>query len=366
MAERSDLRHTPLIDAHRAAGARLVDFAGWEMPLHYGSQVEEHHRVRRDAGMFDVSHMTVVDIEGPEAQTFLRRLVANDVARLQPGQALYGCMLNERGGVVDDLIVYDLGRGGYRMVVNAATRDKDLAWLARQAEGLAVAIRVRDELAMIAIQGPRARELTLPHLPHSLRAPARELPSFHAAAGGGWFVARTGYTGEDGFEVMLPAEAAPDLWERLREAGVAPVGLGARDTLRLEAGMALYGQDMDEDITPLESGLGWTVAWEPEGRDFVGRAALEALRAAGVARKRVGLVLQGRGVIRSGMPVHTPHGEGRVTSGGFSPTLGCAIALARVPSEVGPDTPVEVEIRGRRQPAQVVRPPFVRHGKPCL
>ncbi len=366
MAEAEQLKHTPLIDQHRRAGARLVDFAGWAMPLHYGSQVEEHHQVRRHAGMFDVSHMTVVDVGGAEARPYLRTLIANDIARLQPGQALYGCMLNARGGVVDDLIVYDLGEGAYRVVVNAATRDKDLEWMSRHAEGRAVALAVRDDLAMIAIQGPRACELTLLLLPQSLRAAARELPPFHAAAGRGWFVARTGYTGEDGFEVMLPAEAAADFWETLREAGVAPAGLGARDTLRLEAGMALYGQDMDEDTTPLESGLGWTVAWEPQDRDFIGREALEAQRAAGVSRKRVGLVLEGRGVIRSGMVVHTPQGEGRVTSGGFSPTLGQAIALARVPAGVGPDTPVTVEIRGRRQPARVVRPPFVRHGKPCL
>ncbi len=367
-ADVSTLKHTPLFERHREAGAKLVDFSGWAMPLHYGSQVEEHHQVRRHAGVFDVSHMTVVDVTGADAYAYLRRLLANDIARLEAGRALYSCMLDERGGVIDDLIAYDLGGGAYRLVVNAATRAKDLDWMAAQADGRAVALVVRDDLAMLAVQGPQARALTLPLLPQSLRGPARELAPFRAAqghvAGGEWFVARTGYTGEDGFEVLLPAERAPAFWDALLEAGVAPAGLGARDTLRLEAGMALYGQDMDQSTTPLETGLGWTVAWEPAERDFIGRAALEAQRAAGVKVKQVGLVMEGRGVLRPGMAVHTPAGEGVITSGGFSPTLGRAIALARVPVDTGERA--EVAVRGRREPVRVVRPPFVRHGKPLV
>ncbi len=357
-------RRTPLHDRHRAAGARMVGFAGWEMPLHYGSQVEEHHAVRRAAGVFDVSHMTVVDVTGGGAEAFLRRLLANDVARLAAeGQALYTCMLNERGGVIDDLIVYRAGPGWFRLVVNAATREKDLAWMCRHAGPHGVAVAERAELAMLAVQGPEARERTLPLLPPALRQAAAALAPFRAAHLGpdGWLVARTGYTGEDGFEAILPADEAGALWDGLLAAGVRPCGLGARDTLRLEAGLNLYGQDMDEDTTPLECGLGWTVAWEPADRDFIGRAALERQRAAGPARVQAGLVLEARGVLRPGQTVRTPRGEGRVTSGGFGPTIGRSIALARVPA--GTEGRVEVEIRGRALPARVVRPPFVRQGR---
>ncbi len=357
-------RRTPLHARHLAAGGRLVDFAGWEMPLHYGSQIEEHHAVRREAGVFDVSHMTVVDVHGERAEGYLRRLLANDVARLEaPGKALYTCMLNERGGVIDDLIVYRAGPGWYRVVVNAATRGKDLDWMRRQAAPFGVAVDERETLAMLAVQGPAARARCLPLLPEALRAAAGALRPFHAVHEGpeGWFVARTGYTGEDGFEIILPGEAAGALWDALLAAGVRPCGLGARDTLRLEAGLNLYGQDMDEDTTPLECGLGWTVAWEPAGRDFIGRAALERQRGEGSARVQVGLVLEGRGVLRPGHEVRTPTGPGRVTSGGFAPTLGRSIALARVPRGTGER--VEVLVRGRHLPARVVRPPFVRHGR---
>ncbi|ROR34645.1 glycine cleavage system aminomethyltransferase GcvT [Inmirania thermothiophila] len=355
-------RRTPLHDHHVAGGARMVEFAGWRMPLHYGSQVEEHHRVRREAGMFDVSHMTIVDLEGPAARPFLRRLLANDVDRLQvPGKALYGCMLNERGGVVDDLIAYFLAEGRFRLVVNAATREKDLDWIRRHAAPFEVAVTVRDDLAMLAVQGPAARERVHRVLGAGADAAARLAP-FHGAEIGGLFVARTGYTGEDGYELMIPAAEAGAWWDRLREAGVAPCGLGARDTLRLEAGMCLYGQDMDEEVTPLECGLGWTVAWEPASRAFIGREALEAQRAAGVTVRAVGLLLEGRGVLRHGQKVYVPgQGEGVVTSGGFSPTLGRSIGLARVPVRVG--THCEVEIRGRRERARIVKPPFVRHGR---
>lgn len=357
------MQRTPLHAAHLTAGARMVDFSGWEMPVHYGSQIEEHHQVRRDAGMFDVSHMTVVDLGGDRARPFLSRLLANDVGRLrEAGKAMYGCMLNERGGVIDDLITYFLNERHFRLVVNAATRAKDLAWLRRQAEPFGVDVSERADLAMIAVQGPQARERALTVLPRSLAKPARELGPFFACADGDWFVARTGYTGEDGFEITLPAAAAMPLWKALLDAGVRPCGLGARDTLRLEAGMNLYGQDMDEEVTPLESGLGWTVAMQDE-RPFIGREALEAQRAAGVRRRFVGLVLEDRGVLRGGQAVATPDGEGVTTSGGFSPTLQRAIALARVPTgEAGECT---VEVRGRSLRARIVRPPFVRHGRAC-
>jgi aminomethyltransferase len=355
-------RRTPLYDAHVAGGARIVDFAGWDMPVHYGSQIQEHHSVRGAAGMFDVSHMCIVDLSGEGATDLLRRLLANDVARLEePGRALYTCMLNERGGVIDDLIVYYLGPGAYRAVVNAGTRDKDLAWIRAHTPGTGVDVAERTDLAMIAVQGPKARDLAHPLLPAELGDAAPGLRRFAAASSGDWMVARTGYTGEDGYELMVPATEAPDLWRRLLEAGVRPVGLGARDTLRLEAGMNLYGHDMDEDTTPLESGLAWTVAWDPAERDFIGRPALEAQREAGVPRALRGLMLDGKGVLRDGMPVHTAAGEGVVTSGSFAPTLEASIALARLPTGAGDR--VEVEMRGRRVPAHVVRPPFVREGR---
>ena len=354
---------TPLFAAHKAAGARMVDFAGWEMPIHYGSQLEEHHQVRRDAGMFDVSHMTVADISGTQARAFLRYLLANDVARLTvAGKALYSCMLNEQGGVIDDLIAYFFEESDFRLVVNAATRDKDLRWIRARAAGFEANVRERRDLAMIAVQGPAAREKALRALPPACAEEAIRLQPFQAARFDGFFVARTGYTGEDGFEVTVPAAAAVELWDRLREAGVKPCGLGARDTLRLEAGMNLYGQDMDEQVSPLESGLSWTVAMK-DAREFVGRKALEKQKSAGVSRRFVGLVLEERGILRQGQQVITPDGLGVTTSGGFSPTLQRAIALARIP--VGDAVTATVDIRGKRLPARIVKPPFVRHGEAC-
>jgi aminomethyltransferase len=354
---------TPLYDAHVAAGARMVDFGGWDMPVNYGSQIEEHHAVRRDAGMFDVSHMCVVDLRGARVRDFLRRMLANDVAKLtEPGKALYSCMLRENGGVIDDLIVYYLDDQWYRMVVNAGTRDKDLEWLRAHAGGYDVSVEPRFDLAMIAVQGPNARSRAAPLLEPGFAARALELGNFFGAASDHWFVARTGYTGEDGWEIMLPADRATEFWTRLRAAGVHQCGLGARDTLRLEAGMNLYGNDMDESVSPLESGLGWTIAWEPQDRDFIGRGALAAQKAHGVPRKLVGLVLAERAVLRSHQKIVVPAvGEGEVTSGTFSPTLERSIGLARVPSQTADRC--EVEIRGRLLQAAVVRPPFVRHGK---
>ncbi len=359
---------TVLNATHRALGARMVDFGGWDMPIHYGSQIEEHHAVRRDAGMFDVSHMTVVDLHGEAVRPFLRRLLANSVDKLKKtGRALYSCMLDERGGVIDDLIVYYLGEHWFRLVVNAATRDKDLAWIAARAAEHGVEVQERPELAMIAVQGPKARERLHALLDAEGARAAEAVPRFaavqaHGPDGMPLFVARTGYTGEDGYEVILPEAHAEALWRALLDAGVRPAGLGARDTLRLEAGMALYGQDMDESVSPLEAGLAWTVAFD-EGRDFIGRAALEAQRAAGVPRQTIGLVLDERGVLRHGQPVRCACGAGEVLSGTFSPTLGKAIALARVPAgEVGE---VSVDIRGKDVAVRAVKPPFVRDGVAC-
>ena len=355
-------RTTPLHDWHVAAGAKMVDFAGWDMPLHYGSQLDEHRMVRATAGLFDVSHMCAVDVAGTDATTFLRRLVANDVARLtSTGAALYSCMLNEAGGVLDDLIIYRR-ENGYRVVVNAGTRDADITWMHQQASGLAVDIVERTDLAMLAAQGPEAPAAVARVLGDAIGERALALAAFNAIEDGDRFIARTGYTGEDGFEITLPTGEAVAMADALRAAGVAPAGLGARDTLRLEAGMNLFGSDMDENITPLEAGLTWTVAFEPADRDFIGRAALERQRAEGVPRKRIGLVLEGRGVLRSHQPVYTAAGDGEITSGSFSPTLGAAIALARVPAASKGE--VEVDVRGKRLRARIVRPPFVRDGKP--
>lgn len=354
---------TPLYDAHVAAGARMVDFGGWDMPLHYGSQKEEHHAVRNEAGVFDVSHMTIVDIEGDRAQEFLRHLLANDVARLtDSGKALYTCMLNEAGGVIDDLIVYFFTPERYRLVVNAATRDKDLAWINAQAEAFSVAVSERDDLAMLAVQGPSARELAGRILPADYRDAALALKPFFGLEAGDWFVARTGYTGEDGFEIVMPAAEADTAWQGLLDAGVKPAGLAARDTLRLEAAMNLYGNDMDEETSPLEAGLGWTIAWEPAERDFIGRAAVEAMRANAGRQRFVGLLLEDKGVLRAHQRIVVEGiGDGETTSGGFAPTIGRSIALARVPA--GDYEQAEVEIRGKRLKVRIVPTPFVRHGK---
>jgi aminomethyltransferase len=309
--------------------------------------------------------MTVVDVAGPQAMTYLQRLLANDVQRLNiPGKALYSGMLNPQGGVIDDLIVYRTA-GGYRLVVNAATRDKDLAWMQAQAEGFSVTLTERSELAMLAIQGPYARTKILPLVTPARAALIQELKVFQGMADGDWFIARTGYTGEDGLEIILPAERVADFFNQLVGAGIAPIGLGARDTLRLEAGMNLYGQDMNEQVSPLEANMGWTIAWEPEERAFIGREALAEQKAAGVVQKLVGLVLEERGVLRAHQVVRIAGvGEGEITSGSFSPTLGKSIALARVP--VATSDRAEVEIRGKWYPVRVVQPNFVRHGKALI
>jgi len=359
------LKETALHPEHSRLGAKLVDFAGWDMPIHYGSQLEEHHAVRAGCGMFDVAHMSAIDLHGARTREFLRTLVANDVARLKtPGKALYTCMLNEQGGVIDDLIVYGMVSGRedwFRLVVNAGTTDKDLPWIRRHAAAFGVDVKHRSDLGILAVQGPQVRQKVAPHLPAALRDAALGLKAFQSVYGEPWFVATTGYTGEDGFEFIVPHAELVQLWKKLEADGVRPCGLGARDTLRLEAGMNLYGLDMDDGVTPLECGLAWTVAFDPADRAFIGRPALEAMRTA-PPRKQVGLVLEGRGVLRSHMPVKFANGAiGETTSGSFAPSMKGSVALARVQGHAS--GACEVEIRGQWQPARVVQPPFVRNGK---
>jgi aminomethyltransferase len=356
-------KKTPKHHKHVEAGARIVDFGGWDMPLHYGSQKEEHHAVRQSAGMFDVSHMTIVDLTGERVREFLRYLLANDVAKLtEPGKALYTSMLNEDGGVIDDLIVYFMHEGWFRVVVNAATRDKDIAWIRQHGSSYDVTVNEREELAMIAVQGPQARQLAAPCIGDEWREAALELKPFFGMEAGDLFIARTGYTGEDGWEIVLPAAQAPAMWDQLIAAGVVPCGLGARDTLRLEAAMNLYGSDMDETVSPLEAGLGWTIAWEPADRDFIGRGPLEELRADSSRRRFVGLLLEDKGVLRNHQRVVVEGiGEGEVTSGGFSPSIGRSIALARLPA--GDYDRAQVEVRGKLLNVRIVKTPFVRNGQ---
>lgn len=355
---------TPLYDAHVKAGAKMVDFHGWDMPLNYGSQIEEHHAVRRACGVFDVSHMTIVDVTGAQAQPFLRYLLANDIAKLKTeGKAQYTSMLNEEGGVIDDLIVYFFSETSYRLVVNSATRDRDIAWIEKVAADFDVAINERDEFGMLALQGPEAAEKIKTVLTDAQFAEIDGMKPFIGKEVGDYFIATTGYTGEKGYEIVVPADKLESLWDTFLNADVAPCGLGSRDTLRLEAGMNLYGQDMDENVTPLEANMGWSVAFEPADRDFIGRKALEQKKAEG-HHKLVGLVMEAKGVLRHGQKVLVEGGEGMITSGTFSPTLGFSVALARVPSSVG-DT-AEVEMRKKQVPVKVVKPGFVRNGQSVL
>tara|TARA_R110001583_G_scaffold132271_1_gene284232 strand:- start:886 stop:1968 length:1083 start_codon:yes stop_codon:yes gene_type:complete len=354
-------KQTPLYQQHLDANGKIVDFGGWDMPIHYGSQLQEHNVVREDAGMFDVSHMTIVDITGPEALAYLQKILANDVSKLGfTGKALYTGMLNEEGGVIDDLIVYKMD-GWYRTVVNCGTREKDLAWMNKQIAAFDATLTERPELAMVAVQGPNAIKKVKQVRPQDADV-IGELKVFQGLPVNEWFYARTGYTGEDGLEIIVPEAEVVEFWQALVAAGVAPTGLGARDTLRLEAGMNLYGNDMDDSISPLEAGMGWTIAWEPAERDFIGRKALEAQKAAGIPTKLVGIVLETRGVMRSHQKVVVEGiGEGEVTSGTFSPTLQHSIAMARVPYDTGSEC--NIEMRGKLIPARVVKMPFVRNGK---
>ena len=357
---------TVLFDKHIEAGAKMVDFHGWEMPINYGSQIEEHHAVRQDAGMFDVSHMTIVDIKGSEAKAFLQKLVTNDVAKLQEeGKALYTGMLNEEGGVIDDLIVYHFNETFYRMVVNSATREKDLAWITKQSASFDVTVTEQPDYAMIAVQGPNAKAKVATVISAEQQAAVEGMKPFYGVQAGDLFIATTGYTGEAGYEIILPPEQAADFWQALTDAGVKPAGLGARDTLRLEAGMNLYGSDMDETVSPLAANMGWTISWQPEDRDFIGREALTKLKEQGTD-KLVGLVMEQKGVLRGGLKVISDAGEGVITSGTFSPTLGFSIAMARVPKGVELGSTVQVEMRKKLVDVKVVKAGFVRNGKSVL
>ncbi|MGH8777724.1 glycine cleavage system aminomethyltransferase GcvT [Paraburkholderia sp.] len=367
----TELKHTPLHATHCALNARMVDFGGWDMPVNYGSQIDEHRAVRTDAGMFDVSHMCVVDVTGDKARDFFQFALANNVGKLQTtGRALYSCMLNPDGGVIDDLIVYYFADDSFRVVVNASTADKDIAWF-RQLDaqrGYGLTIAPRRDLAIVAVQGPNARDKVWQVAP-STRTATELLKPFHAAKidntpFGELMIGRTGYTGEDGFEVVLPATSVGEFWDALQRQGVRPCGLGARDTLRLEAGMNLYGQDMDDNVSPLDAGLAWTVDLT-QPRDFVGRPVLEA---EGSRSTFVGLILlkengKAGGVLRAHQKVVTSHGDGEITSGTFSPTMQESIAFARVPKGVQPGDVVHVQIRDKALPASVVKLPFVRNGK---
>jgi len=360
-------QRTPLYQQHLNAGAKIVDFGGWDMPIQYQSLIEEHHAVRQHAGVFDVSHMTVVDIGGAQAKAWLRYLLANDVDKLtEPGRALYSAMLNENGGVVDDLIVYTLSEG-YRLVVNCGTREKDLHWMQTKAKGFDVSIIERPDLAILAVHGPESISKVCALLAPERAAAVEALGNFRALESEDWFIARTGYTGERGLELIVPNAAAPALWDALLASGVKPIGLGARDTLRLEAGMNLYGHDMDEEVSPLAANMAQTISWEPSDRQFVGRAAVEQHKidqAAGKLPILTGLVLEERGVLREGLrvvcEVAGQEREGIITSGSFSPTLKHSIALARIP--LG-SSMCRVDIRGKLTPVRIVKPNFVRFGK---
>ncbi len=359
-------RQTSLFEQHQICAARMVDFHGWMMPLHYGSQLDEHHSVRNDAGMFDVSHMTIIDLHGARVGEFLRILLANDIARLaQPGKALYTAMLNDSAGVIDDLIVYFIAEHAFRLIVNSATREKDLLWIHSVSDTWGIEIIERDDLALIAVQGPNARQKAQSLLNSSQCAAIAGMKPFCSVQADNLFIATTGYTGETGYEIALPCEQAAEFWQRLLDAGVRPVGLGARDTLRLEAGMNLYGQEMDENVSPLAANMGWSVSWQSQGRRFIGRDALEILRQEGT-EQLVGLVMYERGILRSGQEVYFTDDqgntcEGRITSGSWSPTLNCSIALARAPKGAG--SQAWAQIRNHRTTVKVTKPVFVRNGK---
>lgn len=374
------LQRTPLYQSHVDNNGKIVDFSGWELPIHYGSQIDEHEAVRTDAGMFDVSHMVITDVEGAEAKAWLQKLLANDVAKLKTvGKALYSGMLNAEGGIIDDLIVYLMNEDEtqYRIISNAATRDKDLAQFNKVAENFEVALTERPELAILAIQGPNA-VTKLKQAKPSWSDILDGLKPFVGAdladtEAADWFVARTGYTGEDGVEVILPGDNAAEFYQLMLDQGVKPAGLGARDTLRMEAGMNLYGHDMDETISPYECNMGWTLALKDD-RDFVGREALTAKRQQakdnGTAMKQVGLLLETRGVLREGMTVSINQGTdkettGIITSGTYSPSLEQSIAIARIPESVTDEDTVQVDLRGKGKfvDVRVLKLPFVRNGE---
>lgn len=373
-------KRTPLYQSHVDSSGKMVDFSGWELPIHYGSQIDEHEAVRTDAGMFDVSHMVVVDVTGKDSKAWLQKLLANDVNKLKTvGKALYSPMLNDNGGIIDDLIVYlsNADETAYRIVSNAATRDKDMAQFEKVAKDFEVTLTERLDLAMIAVQGPNAIAKLTQAKPEWSETLSQLKPfvgaDLGAIEGEHWFVAKTGYTGEDGVEVILPNDQAPAFFDLLKQNGVKPAGLGARDTLRMEAGMNLYGHDMDDNVSPYDCNMGWTLALKDD-RDFVGRDALVNNRKSAIennsAMKQVGLLLTTRGVLREGMTVSINQGtdheqSGVITSGTFSPTLKNSIAIARVPANVTNEDNVQIDLRGKGKfvEVRVLDLPFVRHGK---
>ncbi len=360
----SVLKTTVLHAEHQRAGAKLVPFHGWEMPLHYGSQLEEHHCVRRACGIFDVSHMQVVDIVGEGAAAFLSRMLSNDIAKLtQPGLAQYTLMLNADGGILDDLIVYRRD-SGYRLVLNCGCAATDIAWL-RQHLPADVQLMVREDLAILAIQGPEVFAYLAKIVDADTAQRAQQLKTFTSFDQEDCQIARTGYTGEQGVELILPLAQAVAVWKAAMSAGVSPIGLGARDTLRLEAGLNLYGQDMSEQFSPDASNVGWAV--KIDAHDFIGKAALQAQRAAGVSQQLIGLQLQGKGILRHGMTLQQQGVDvGEITSGSFSPTSGHSIALARISAaalQQHAATPIQVLLRGQLQPIQLLRPPFIKSGQ---
>jgi aminomethyltransferase len=359
-------QQTPLYAWHCDAGAYMVDFSGWQMPLHYGSQIQEHQAVREAVGVFDVSHMGVIDIQGAGACAFLQHVLANDVAKLTTsGKALYSCMLNEHGGVVDDLIVYYRHENEYRLVVNAGTKAKDYAWLVQHSSDFQVTLSERPDYSIIAVQGPKAINVVSTIFPDTVSEKLVTAKPFHFLEWDKWTIARTGYTGEEGVEVILPGNEASKFWQQLIAAGAQPCGLGARDTLRLEAGLNLYGVDMTDDISPLVSNLAWTVSFKDEARNFIGKSALLAQKDAGIKEHMVGLVMTSPGVLRNHQKIKiNGNGEGEITSGGFSPSLGHAIALARLPIEANGE--MTVDRRGKDVVVELVKPPFVRHGKKLI
>ena len=353
---------TPLYDMHLALGAKMVDFNGWDMPLHYGSQVEEHHHVRNECGVFDISHMSIFDIQGDQAQAFLQHLLSNDVALLgTTGRVQHSLLLNDQGGVIDDALVFRTDNG-YRLVSNAITRERVQNWLEQHALAFTCTVIWRNDLCLFSIQGPLARERLASILSSTRANLIQNLQHHEAAADGDWLISCTGYTGEDGIEIMLPAQQAIDFINELVGAGITPIGIGARDTLRLEAGFNLYGLDVNEQVSPLTANMDELICWQPESRNFIGRDALQVQLDNGITEKLVGLVLEERGVLRAGQPVRINNQiSGVITSGSFSPTLGKAIALARVPMQTGDRG--EVEIRRKWFPVRIVKPRFVRTGK---
>lgn len=348
---------TPLYQQHLDSGAQLVDFCGWNLPINYGSQLEEHQCVRQSSGMFDVSHMTIIDISGNDSPVYLRKLLANDIAKLKSRRALYTCMLNPQGGIIDDMIVYYRAENHYRLVVNAGSRDQVWQWINQQAESYQVKLEEQKDSAIIAVQGPEAINkvaLAITDIDHDA---LKNMRPFSFIEHQPLLIARTGYTGEDGVEIMLPANLAATVWQQLLAQNVTPCGLGARDSLRLEAGFNLYGCDMDQTTSPLESNLAWTVSWKDESRDFIGKSALQAQREKGVTRQLVGLMLEARGMMRAHQGVLTDKGKGEITSGGFSPSLGFSIALARIP--ITDSETVSIDARGKQLTAKIIKPPFI-------